>query len=101
MVPVPVTGTVCGLPGALSVRVSSALRVFFALGVNDTLMVQLLPANSEVPQVLVCVKSPVLVPVKLMLVMERVAVPVLLSVTFCDRLVVPRTWVAKVRLDGD
>ena len=38
---------------------------------------------------------------KLMLVMLRVEVPSLVSVTDCAGLVVPRNWVAKVRLVGD
>jgi len=50
---VPVRLTVCGLPVALSVMVTEAVRLPGAVGVNVTLMVQLLPANTELPQVLV------------------------------------------------
>ncbi len=40
-VPVPVKVTVCGLPVALSVMLTAALRVPVALGTKVTLMVQL------------------------------------------------------------
>lgn len=49
----PVRLTVCGLPVALSVMVTEAVRLPGAVGVNVTLTVQLLPANTELPQVLV------------------------------------------------
>jgi hypothetical protein len=52
-VPVPERLTVCGLPVALSVRVTAALRVPLAAGVNLTLIVQLAPPATELPQVLV------------------------------------------------
>ena len=39
-VPVPVSGTVCGLPRALSVNVSAPVRAPSAVGVNVTLIVQ-------------------------------------------------------------
>ena len=51
--PVPVSGTVCGLPVALSAMLTLAVRAPDADGVNVTLMVQLEPAATEVPQVLV------------------------------------------------
>src|SRR5256712_666884 len=57
-VPVPVRLTMCGLPAALSVMVIAPVRVPVAVGVKVTLMVQLAPAATEVPQVLVCAKSP-------------------------------------------
>jgi hypothetical protein len=46
--PVPVRLTVCGLPAALSVMLSVAVRVPTAVGVNVTLMVQLDPAATVV-----------------------------------------------------
>ena len=52
-----------------------------AVGVNFTETLQFAPAATLVPQVLVCAKSPALVPVTAMLVMVRVPVPVLVSVT--------------------
>ena len=67
--PVPVTLAVCGLLLALSVTVNVALRVPTAVGVNVTSIEQLAPAARLAPQLLVCAKSPLLVPVKAMLVM--------------------------------
>ena len=52
-VPVPVRLTVCGLPLALSVMLTEAVRVPGAVGVNLTLIVQLPPAATELPHVLV------------------------------------------------
>ena len=51
VVPMPLSGTCCGLPAALSVTLRAALRVPFAVGLNVTLIVQLAPAASEPPQV--------------------------------------------------
>jgi hypothetical protein len=45
--------TVCGLPLALSVIVTEAVRFPVAVGVNITLIVQVPPAATELPQVLV------------------------------------------------
>jgi hypothetical protein len=52
--PVPSKKTVCGLPTALSVTAIAPLRVPAAVGVNVTLMVQLPPAATKLPQVFVC-----------------------------------------------
>jgi hypothetical protein len=52
-VPVPVRLTVCGLPVALSVMLTEAVRLPEAVGVNVTLIVQLPPAATELPHVLV------------------------------------------------
>src|SRR5208337_4077367 len=79
-VPVPERLTVCGLPLALSVMLTEAVRLPLAVGVKVTLMVQLLPAATELPHVLVWVKSPALVPVRATLVVLKAAVPVLLRV---------------------
>jgi hypothetical protein len=51
--PVPVTLTVCGLPAALSEMLTVAVRVPVTVGVNVTLIVQLPPAATELPHVLV------------------------------------------------
>ena len=77
--PVPVRLTVCGLPAALSEMLTEAVRLPSAAGVNVTLIVQLPPfAATELPQVLLVrgEKSPLLVPVTEMLVMERAHVAV-------------------------
>jgi len=52
-VPVPDRLIVCGLPLALSVMRTEAVRLPLAEGLNVTLMVQLAPAATELPQVLV------------------------------------------------
>ena len=52
-VPLPERLTLCGLPLALSVMLSEAVRLPLAEGVNVTLIVQLAPAASELPHVLV------------------------------------------------
>jgi hypothetical protein len=50
---VPDSGTVCGLPLALSEMLSTAVRVPRAEGENITAIVQLAPAATELPHVLV------------------------------------------------
>lgn len=65
------------------------LRVPAAAGVNVTLRVQLAPTANDVPQLLVCEKSPAFVPDIVILVMVRVAVPVFDSVTARAVLLVP------------
>ena len=52
-VPVPVRRAVCGLLVALSVTVTETVRAPKAVGVKVTLMVQLPPAATELPQLLV------------------------------------------------
>ena len=89
-VPVPVRGTLCGLPAALSVKVAAADSALVNEGVKVTLSEQLLPAATELPQVLLArEKSLLLVPVTAMLVMDRATLPVFVSVTVCAALVVP------------
>ena len=73
---VPEIGTVCGLPGALS----NTLRVADSLpttdGVKVMLTLQALPARSVAPQV-VDEMTKSLLPVRVMLLRSRVALPVL------------------------
>jgi hypothetical protein len=93
--PVPVTLVFWGLLPALSVTVKMALRDPMAAGVKVTLIVQV-PLAARVEglrgQLLVCPKSPGLVPVKPMLVMVN-AVPLgFESVTALATLVVLRFW---------
>ena len=52
-VPVPERLTVCGLPLALSVMLTEAVRLPLAEGVNFTLIVQWAPAATELPHVVV------------------------------------------------
>ncbi len=80
LVPVPEKVTAWGLPLTLSVMDSEAVRLPLAAGRNVTLTEQLALAASELPQVLVWVKSLVLAPVSAMLVMLIAALPVLFRV---------------------
>jgi hypothetical protein len=84
--PVPVRVAVCGLFVALSVTTTVPERVPVAVGVNTTLIAQVAPAATELPQVLVCEKSPVVET----LVMASGPAPVLVSVTVCAGLAVSR-----------
>src|SRR5437870_168925 len=101
VVPIPLSVTFCGLPAALSLMLTAAVRVPLAVGLKVTLIPQLAPAANELPQVWVCAKFPALVPVIAMLLMVKIAVPVFLSVTVLAVLVVPIACVEKVRLVGD
>ena len=98
--PVPVRDTICGLVGALSVMVNEAVRLPVAVGVNLTLLVQLLLAATELPHVLVSPKSPGLAPVIAMPLTDRAAFPVLFRVTESGVLVVPRVWLGKGKVEG-
>ena len=89
VVPIPLSVTFCGLPTALSLTLSAAMRVPDAVGLNLTLMLQLAPAANELPQVWVWAKFPALVPVIAMLLMVKLVVPVFLRVTVLAALVVP------------
>ena len=75
----------CGLPAALSVMVIAPVRVPVAVGVKVTVIVQLAPAESELPQEVVLAKSPLAT----MLVMLNDALPVFFKVTVCTAVVVP------------
>ena len=84
LLPVPLSATVCGLPLALSVILTLALRVPVAVGVKVTLIVQVAPAAMVlglIGQVLVWAKSPAFVPVKPIVLMVRAALPLFLRVT--------------------
>jgi hypothetical protein len=99
--PTPERPTVCGLPPALSVMVTDAVRLPLAVGVNITLIVQLPPAASELPHVFVCAKSPAFAPVIAMLDRLKPALPVLPRVTVWGALVEPTAWFPKARLAGE
>ena len=77
----PVRLAVWGLLVALSVTVKVPLRVPVAVGEKVTLMMQLAPAATLAPQLLVCAKSPLLVPAKAMLVIPSAVLWELVSVT--------------------
>src|ERR1700722_1257730 len=80
---VPERGTNCGLPLALSATESEAFRVPVLVGLKITAMVQVAPALTCVPQLLVCEKSCGFAPVIEIRERVRAAFPVFVSVTFC------------------
>jgi len=100
LLPLPESGTVCGLPGALLAMLSVAERVPAAVGVKVTVIVHEAPAASVDPQVVVRAKSPALVPVMLVPLMVNEADPVLVRVTVRGALVVPTAWAAKTSVEG-
>src|SRR2546422_7278799 len=81
-----------------------AVRALAAVGVNVRLRRQLAPATTVAPFVQVVpaamAKSPGFKHARAMLVMMRVAVPLLVRVTVCAGLVVLRRWSPKARLVG-
>ena len=95
--PVPLRATLCGLPAALSEMLMVPVLVPAAVGLKVTEIVQLAPALTVVPQVLVWEKSPLAV----MPEMVSEALPVLVRMTVCAVLVLPDIWAVKVREAGD
>ncbi len=96
--PVPVRGTVCGLPAASSATLTLAVRAPVVVGPKLAPKKQLLlgamalAPNEHAGEPLVGatkLKSPGFVPVLVMLVMLSVALPLLVSLTFVRPLVVP------------
>ena len=87
--PVPDRAAVWGLPVALSVTVTAAVRAPVAVGLNVTLMVQLALAARLEPQVVVRAKSPLLVPVMAILLMVTDEVVPFFTVIAWAVLVVP------------
>ncbi len=94
--PVPVKLT----DEVVAVEVSVAVRVPVAVGLNVTLIVQLPPAASELPQVLVSAKSPASTPAKPMpgVMADEVVFDI---VAVCAALVVPTVVLGKVKELGD
>ena len=87
--PVPLKLIVWGLPPALSVMVTEAVRSPVWVGLKVTVKVQLAPIARPVPQVLVWLKSAALVPVTTRLLMVKARPLGLESVTVFAALVVP------------
>lgn len=85
----------------MSAMLMFAERLPEVVGLNSALMVQLAPAVSDAPQVVeLLMKSPLFVPVMVMELMVRVAVPVFFMVTDLAALVTPIACVPKLRLVG-
>src|ERR1035438_5699546 len=79
----------CGEPMALSVMVTAAVSAPNTVGVKCPWMVQFAPAARLDPQVFANTNEEAPVPVRPMLVMSRVAPPVLVKVTCCVGLCAP------------
>lgn len=102
--PVPLRATVCGEFGALSLKLSVAVKVPAAVGLKVNVTTQEAPtANVPLPTHDVAPwKSEPLVPVIVgLLVKVRVAVPVFLIVTVCEADAAPTAVDGKVRLVGE
>ena len=99
--PVPERLTFCGLPLTLSEMLTEAVRLPLSKGVNVTLIVQREKAANDLPQVLVSEKSLAFVPVTVMLVMLKAALPVLFRVTVFAVLALFMGWLPKARLVGE
>jgi hypothetical protein len=95
--PVPASVTCCVPPVALSVTFSVPVTAPLAVGQKTTLMLQLAPAATVLPQVLPAEKG-LAVAIELMV---RVALPVLVSVTVCAELLLFTHSLLKFRLVGD
>jgi hypothetical protein len=98
--PVPLKGTFCVLPEALSENVRLALSAPIMLGANVTLAVQLAPAATVEPQVFVWLKSGAFVPVMVMPVIESETVPEFVRATTWAAVLVPTAIVPKATLAG-
>jgi hypothetical protein len=94
--PVPESAAVCGLPAALSVTLRVPVREPAAVGLKPTLMLQLAPAATLVPQLFVAAKSPLAAMPEIV----KAEPPVFARVIVCDVLVVPTVWLAKLKLVG-
>lgn len=100
--PFPVRLTVCVLLGdALSLIVKVADRLPTWMGLKVTLIVQFAPAATEMPQVLVSLKSPPSAPLTLTLLMVSASVPVFESVMVWAGLTLPTAWLPKYRRPGE
>ncbi len=87
-VPWPDRVTACGLPGALSEIVIAPVRAPVAVGVKVTLIMQVPPPAATVALFAHVVPAAVAKsPLAAMLAIFNVALPVLVSVTFCTPLV--------------
>lgn len=99
--PVPESVAACGLLFALSVMVTEALRVPVAVGLKVRVMVHVDLAGTLVPQVLVCEKSPLFVPLMTTPVTLRVVLLLLVRVRLLAPLTAPITVCPKVKLLAD
>jgi hypothetical protein len=101
LVPVPLSVAVCGLLASLSATLSVAVTAPAAVGVNVTLMVQVLPTARVVPQAEVWAKDDAPAPVMLTAMLLTVVVLLFFSVTVCALLVVLMAWLPKLTVAGE
>ena len=100
-VPVPLSATVCGEPGAVSATLRVALRAAAEAGLKATKTAQLAPAASEVPQVFNWRNDVGLVPAIDIELSVTAPEPLFVTVTSCAALVAPNTVLGNVRVVGD
>jgi hypothetical protein len=96
--PVPDSGTVCGLPLALSVTYKTPSLVPLVVGSKNTPMEQVAPGSTLFPQELSGAKSE---GVAFTLAIVITASPVFFNVTVCGRPEVPTYWFGKVTVGGE
>src|SRR5436309_15763633 len=95
--PMPVMLAVCGLPLALSLTASVAVRVPAAVGVNVMLIAQAAPpGGTDPPELLGCAKSPLFVAMIALVVMLRLPFPVVERVISWEGMVVASCWLVKL-----
>src|SRR5277367_1754186 len=82
----------CGLPTALSLMVREAVSDPAVAGVNVTVKEHLAFTASEVPQVLLSVKSLLFAPLLATVLRVKAALPVLVRVTVLAGVLWPTTW---------
>ena len=101
----PLNATVCGLAGALSLNDRVAVRRFLLVGVYVTLTLQVAAGARPTPPIgqvfAKMANSPGFEPPIEMLLKMRFEPPVLVTVTVCGVLVVPRVTVPKFSEVGD
>src|SRR5437588_445160 len=97
----PLKGTLCGLPAALSLIDKLAVLLPAAMGVKVTFTEHEAPAASVlglIGQLLVWAKSLALVPASPILVIVRAPEPLSVNVTVCAVLLVLTNWFPKLKL---
>jgi len=102
--PVPLSATVCGVPGALSLTETAAEREPDPVGLKVAEIVQLAPAASVLGatgHVFVCATSAAFAPVRPIELIVSAPVPEFVRVTLCAGLVVPISRLPKPRLVGE
>lgn len=99
--PVPFNATLCGEALALSVMVTPAVNAPVLVGAKCPWMVQFAPAARLVPQLFAKTNEDAFVPVTTMLVIDKAAFPVFVSVTDCELLDKPTEVAAKGMLVAD